>query len=192
MRRIVVHMSISLDGFIEGPDRDIAWHRMDEELHQYVNDRLRSMDAFLSGRRSYELMADFWPTADADPESSAAVVEFAEIWRSTPKIVYSRTLDVAHWDTTIVRDVIPDEVRALKAEGDGDLALGGADLIHVFRGHDLVDEYRIFVHPVLVGHGKPLFWTLDASADLTLLETRAFRNGVVLLRYRTGAAGLRS
>ena len=183
MRRIVVHMSISLDGFIEGTDRDITWHRVDDELHHYFNDQLRDMGAFLSGRRTYELMADFWPTADDDPDSSAPMAEFAQIWREIPKIVYSRTLAHAHWGTTIVRDVVPHEVMALKEAPGGDLALGGADLIHVFRQQDLIDEYRIYVHPVLIGRGKPLFWPLDGATDLKLLEQRAFSNGVVLLRY---------
>jgi dihydrofolate reductase len=188
MRKVVVHMSVSLDGYMEGPGRDISWHRVDDELHQYFNDKLRDMGAFLSGRRTYELMADYWPTADDDPDSPPPVVEFARIWRGVPKIVYSRTLQHAQWGTTIVRDVVPDEVMALKEQPGGDLALGGADLIHVFRQHDLVDEYRIYVHPVLIGQGKPLFWPLEGTADLALLETRSFSNGVVLMHFERARA----
>ena len=141
------------------------------------------MGAFLSGRLTYELMAGFWPTADSDPSNSGPVADFARICRDMTKIVYSRTLKEAGWNTTIVREVVPDEVRALKARPGADLALGGADLVTAFRQHDLVDEYRLYVHPVLIGRGKPLFQASDTKQDLRLTETRQFGNGVVLLRY---------
>jgi dihydrofolate reductase len=121
MGNIVLTMSVSADGFIEGPDRDIGWHLVDDELHRDVNQVLAGMGAFLSGRVTYELMAGFWPTADAEPDSSPPMVEFAGIWRDTPKVVYSRTLERADWNTTIVREVDPDEVRRLAARTDGDL-----------------------------------------------------------------------
>ncbi|MEU2287927.1 dihydrofolate reductase family protein [Streptomyces sp. NPDC013178] len=184
MRKIVLMMSVSLDGYIEGPDRDISWHRVDEELHQHFNDTAREMGAFLDGRVTHELMADFWPTADQDPDASAPVVEFAAIWREKPKIVYSRTLQHADWNTTIVRDVVPEEVRALKEQPGGDLGLGGARLAAAFLRHGLVDEFRIYVHPVLVGAGTPLFSQGSAPADLRLVESRTFGNGVVLLRHQ--------
>lgn len=108
-------ISGSLDGFIEGPDREIDWHLVDDELHSHFNEQLASMGAFLSGRVTYELMAGFWPTADSDPSSTGPVADFARIWRDMTKVVYSRTLKKAGWNTTIVREVVPDEVRALKA-----------------------------------------------------------------------------
>lgn len=183
MRRIVLMMSVSLDGFIEGPNREIDWHRVDAELHQHFNEEIRKLGGLLEGRVTHELMAGFWPTADQDPHSTAEVAEFAGIWRDIPKYVYSRTLGSADWNTTIVRDVVREEVLALKEQPGGDLALGGADLAAAFRGLGLVDEYRLYVHPVLIGRGKPLFAPSDARADLRLVETRAFGNGVVLLRY---------
>jgi dihydrofolate reductase len=182
-RKIVLPISVSLDGYIEGPGREIDWHRVDEELHQHFNDELRTMGGFLDGRVTYELMAGFWPTADQDPSSSAPVRDFAAIWRDMPKVVYSRTLQQAGWNTTIVRDVVREEVLAMKAQPGGDLALGGADLAATFRELGLVDEYRLYVHPVLIGRGKPLFPPSDTRADLRLAGTRAFGNGVVLLRY---------
>jgi dihydrofolate reductase len=125
-------MSVSLDGFISGPDGEIDWHLVDDELHNHFNQSLARMSAFLDGRVSYELMASFWPTADADPGASKPVAEFAAIWRDMPKIVYSTTLQQANWDTTIKRDVDPDEIRALKAQPGGDMAIGGADLAASF------------------------------------------------------------
>ncbi|MFI9257774.1 dihydrofolate reductase family protein [Streptomyces sioyaensis] len=188
MRKIVLHMSVSLDGFIEGPHREIDWHRVDDELHRHMNEQLSTMGAFLSGRVTHELMAGFWPTADADPSSTAPMVEFAGIWRDMPKIVFSRTLERADWNTTIMRDVVPEEIRALTAQPGGDLVLSGADLAAAFRQHDLIDEYRIYVHPVLIGRGKPLFAPSDTTADLQLAGTHTFGNGVVLLHYRRDRA----
>jgi dihydrofolate reductase len=102
------------------------------------------------------MMAEYWPTADADPGSSGPDAEFAGIWRDIPKLVFPRTRQQADWNTTIVRDVVPDEIRTLKAEPGGDLVLGGADLAATFLRHRLVDEYRLYVHPVVLGRGKPL------------------------------------
>jgi dihydrofolate reductase len=184
MGKIVLMMSVSVDGYIEGPDREIDWHMVDDELHRHFNEQLGAMGAFLSGRVTYELMAGFWPTADQDPSSSEPMVEFARIWRDTPKIVYSRTLERVGWNTTIVREVVPSEVQQLKERTGGDLALGGADLAAAFLRQDLVDEYRIYVHPVRIGRGKPLFAPSDATVQLQLAESRAFGNGVVLLHYR--------
>ncbi|MCX4583190.1 dihydrofolate reductase family protein [Streptomyces sp. NBC_01481] len=188
MRKIILMMSVSLDGFFEGPDREIDWHMVDDELHRHFNDQLRTMGAFLHGRFTYELMAEFWPTADAGPSTTAPMAEFAGIWRDMPKIVYSRTLKRADWNTTIVRDVVVDEVMTLKSQPGGDLALGGADLAATFMEHDLIDEYRVYIHPVLIGRGRPLFPTSDARTTLRLAETRAFGNGVVLLRYERAGA----
>lgn len=183
MRRIVLSMSVSLDGYFEGPDREIDWHLVDDELHRHFNDVLRPMGAFLSGRVTHELMASSWPTADADPAAPEPVAEFAEIWRDTPKIVYSRTLEHAEWNSTIVREVVPGEVMALKARPGGDLALGGADLAATFLRHGLIDEFRVYVHPVVLGAGRPLFRDPDLRTSLRLLDTMTFGNGVVLLHY---------
>jgi dihydrofolate reductase len=116
--------------------------------------------------------------------------EFAAIWRDMPKTVYSRTLplDRADWNTTVVREVVPEEVRALREQPGGDLVVGGAELAAEFRRHDLIDEYRIYVHPVLIGRGNPLFRDTDALTHLRLTESRIFGNGVVLLRYERAEA----
>src|SRR5207302_1147557 len=180
MRKIVLMMSVSLDGFIEGPNGEIDWHMVDDELHSHFNEQLSAMGAFLNGRVTYELMAEFWPTADEDPSSTPPMVEFARIWRDMPKIVFSRTLERADWNTTVVRDVVPQEVMELKAQPGGDLALGGADLAASFMRHDLIDEYRLYIHPIVIGRGKPLFRPSDTKIELRLAETRTFGNGVVL------------
>ena len=183
MANIVLMMSVSLDGFFEGPDRELDWHLVDDELHTHFNAELARMAMFLDGRVTYELMAAFWPTADHDPASTPPMREFARIWREMPKLVYSRTLERAGWNTTIVRDVVADEVRALKARAGADLALGGAGLAAEFMRLDLVDEYRLYVHPVVLGQGRALFPPSATRTALRLAGTRAFGNGVVLLRY---------
>jgi dihydrofolate reductase len=191
MRKIVVMMSVSVDGYFEGPNREIDWHLVDGELHDHFNQVLGVMSAFIDGRRTYELMAGFWPTADADPLSPRPMVEFAKIWRDMPKIVYSRTLQRADWNTTIVRTLDPEQIFELKQQPGGDLALGGADLAAAFRRYDLIDEYRLYVHPVVLGRGKPLFQPDDSTTNLRLVQSRIFGNGVVLLHYgrRAAAAG---
>jgi dihydrofolate reductase len=183
MRKVVLMMSVSVDGFFEGPNRELDWQLVDDELHAHFNEQLAAMGAFLDGRVTYELMARFWPTADQDPASTGPMVEFARIWRDMPKLVFSRTLERADWNATVVREVVPEEVRRLKAQPGGDLALGGADLAATFMRHGLIDEYRLYVHPVVLGRGRPLFGP-DARVRLRLTGTRTFGSGVVLLRYQ--------
>jgi dihydrofolate reductase len=183
MRKIVVSMSVSVDGFIEDSDQKIDWHLVDEELHAYFNQQLAPMGAFMSGRVTYELMAEFWPTVDAEADVPPVMIEFAAIWREMPKIVFSRTLDHADGNTTIKRDVVRDEILALKDQPGGDLALGGANVIETFAALNLIDEYAIYVHPVTIGAGTRLFPPTNTRTPLRLTQTRQFGNGVVLLRY---------
>ena len=178
-------MSVSLDGFFEGPDRDLSWQLVDEELHGHFNDWLRTAGGFLDGRVTYELMAGFWPAVDADADASPVMAEFAGIWRDMHKIAYSTTLGQVGWNTEIRREVDPDEVRAMKRQPGGDLVLGGADLAATFRRLDLIDEYRLYVHPVLIWRGRRLFGEEGALVRLRLAETKTFGSGVVLLRYET-------
>jgi dihydrofolate reductase len=183
MRKIVVHMMVSLDGFFEGPDHDLSWHLVDEELHAHFNQQLATMSAFLEGRVTYELMEAVWPTADQNPDFPPVMKEFAGIWRSVPKIVFSRTLQQVGPNATVRSEVDSDEMRALKQQPGGDMTLGGVDVVETFRRLDLIDEYRLYVNPVVVGRGRRLFETADSPTDLGLMETRQFGNGVVLLRY---------
>ena len=114
MRKIVVHMMLSLDGCFEGPDHDLSWHRVDEELHAHFNERLAAMSAFIEGRVTYELMEAFWPTADQDPDLPSVVHEFAGIWRAVPKIVFSRTLQEVGPNASLRAEVDPDEIARVR------------------------------------------------------------------------------
>lgn len=187
MRKLIFMMTVSLDGYFEGPDHDLGWQSISEEVHQHFNDWLGAAGGFLDGRVTYELMASHWPTADQDPSASVQVIEFARIWRDMPKIVYSRTLEQVGWNTTIVRDVVPGEVAELKARPGGDLVVGGSVLARAFMAHDLIDEYRFYVQPVVLGRGRLLFQPSDTKISLRLAGTRTFDNGVVLLRYERPA-----
>jgi dihydrofolate reductase len=185
VRRIIMMMSVSVDGYFESTDRELTWQLIDEELHRHFNTELAQMSAFLDGRVTYELMAGYWPTADEDPANAGPVAEFAAIWRDMPKVVYSRTLDQADWNTAIAREVVPSQIEALKSQPGGDMAIGGADLGATFGRLNLIDEYRLYVHPVLLGAGHRLF-PAGPPVRLHLTETRTFASGVVLLRYETG------
>ncbi|RKE17167.1 dihydrofolate reductase family protein [Streptomyces sp. TLI_171] len=183
MSDLVLMMNVSIDGYFEGPGGDLGWQLVDDELHEHFNRRLAAASGFLDGRVTYELMAGFWPTADQDPAASPVVAEFARIWREMPKTVYSRTLQHAEWNTTIVRSVEKEEIIARKAAAPSGLVVGGAGLAAELRRLDLLDEYSIYVHPVVLGRGRPLFEPSDDRTDLVLAETRTFENGVALLRY---------
>ncbi|MBL8268644.1 dihydrofolate reductase family protein [Steroidobacter sp.] len=187
MRKIVLMMSVSVDGFIEGPNRELDWSSGGDEFHEHVDELLGAMSVFINGRVVYQLMADYWPTADSDPACAPHVARFAHIWREMPKMVFSRTLTRADWNTTIHREIVPAQLRELQLQPGGDMVVGGAELGAAFMEHDLIDEYRIYVHPAVIGRGRPLFRCPDKKLALHLAETRGFGSGVVLLRYERGA-----
>lgn len=186
MRKIIYSMSVSLDGFVETPNREIDWAIVDEELHTFFNDQAREMGAFLFGRRMYELMIDFWPTAGANLSNPAYIIDYAHIWRNMPKIVFSKTLDKVEWNSRLVRDNIAEEIAKLKAQPGKDLSLGGPNLASTFIQLGLVDEYQLFVNPVVLGGGTPFFPASHNPINLQLIETRTFNSGVIYLRYQTG------
>ncbi|HEY2603260.1 MAG TPA: dihydrofolate reductase family protein [Thermoleophilaceae bacterium] len=183
MRKLVYSLGVSLDGYIAGPGGDIGWSAPGEELHRFHNEQARATGVQLYGRRLYETML-FWETADAAPDASPEVVEFARIWRDTPKLVFSTTLtSVEGSNTELAQGAPAAELARLKDEPGMQIAVGGAGLAATFIGLDLVDEYGLFLYPALVGGGTRLFPPLGAQLDLRLVETRTFDSGVVYLRY---------
>ena len=183
MRKVIYSMFVSLDGFIEGPNKELDWHIVDEELHTYVNDQERALGSFLYGRRMYEVMS-YWQTADTNPSSPEHEVEYARIWKSIPKIVFSKTLEQVEGNARLVRENIVEEITKLKEQTGKDLGLGGANIASTVMRLGLIDEYRLYVHPVVLGGGTPMFPTLGDTINLRLVETRTFSSGVVLLRYQ--------
>jgi dihydrofolate reductase len=182
-RKLIYSMGVSLDGFIAGPDGDFDWSAPDEELHRFHNEQTRELGAHLCGRRLYEVMV-YWETADQNPSASDYELEFARIWKALPKIVLSKTLEKVEGNARLLRDGVAEEVAKLKEEPGKDLAVGGAGLASTLIKLGLVDEYRLFVSPVVVGGGTPYFPALDESIDLELVETRTFGSRVVYVRYR--------
>jgi dihydrofolate reductase len=183
MGKLIYSMNVSLDGFVAAPDGDLGWGRIDEELHAWFNEQSRSADAFLYGRRLYELMAAYWPTAESDPTATPAMLEFARIWLAKPKVVFSATLASVDWNARVVAGDITAELARMRREFDGDLDVGGPTLASAFIERGLVDEYQLLVHPVVLGAGLSFFPTLVEPAHLRLIETRTFDSGVVYLAY---------
>jgi dihydrofolate reductase len=183
MRKLIYSMGVSLDGYIAGPDGAIDWSAPDEELHRFHNQQARELGAHLYGRRLYEAMLP-WERAEGQLSATEAMREFARIWKDTPKVVFSRTLERVQGNATLVRDGAADEVARLKELPGKDLAVGGAGLAATFIAAGLVDEYRLFVSPVVLGGGTPYFPALDARIALELVETRTFGSRVVYVRYR--------
>jgi dihydrofolate reductase len=188
MRRLIYSFGVSLDGYIAGPDGEIDWAAPDEELHRFHNQQARETGTHLYGRRLYEVMR-YWETAEENPSAPEHELEFARIWKDTEKIVFSRTLEKVEGNTRLVRDNAAEEVARLKRERGSDLAVGGAGLASSFMKLGLIDEFRLFVSPVVLGGGTPYFPALDERIDLELAETRTFGSRVVYLRYRRSEEG---
>ncbi|MFY1621131.1 dihydrofolate reductase family protein [Micromonospora sp. WMMD736] len=181
-------MQMSLDGFAEGPDNDAHWPVVDEELSESFLDQLAQADMFLYGRKTYEIMARFWPWADGDPAISPFYVDFARCWKQTPKVVFSNTLASAPWNTTVLNGNLLEEVTELKARRNCAMVLfGGAQTASAFMKHNLIDEYRLFVHPVLLGGGTALFPTSAQMAGLELVDVTTFDSAVVHVHYQRAA-----
>jgi dihydrofolate reductase len=181
MPSVVFSMGVSVDGFIAGPGGEIDWSAPDEELHRFHNEQARELGAHFCGRRLYEEMR-YWDT----PEASAggeAEREFAEVWQALPKVVFSSTLPSVEGNARLAAGRIEEEVARLREEAGGDLAVGGAGLAASFARAGLIDDYRLFISPVVLGGGTPFFPPLEHRVELELVDTRTFGSRVVYLRY---------
>ncbi|RWP59623.1 dihydrofolate reductase family protein [Mesorhizobium sp.] len=180
MARIVYAMLMSLDGYIAGPDGDIALPVPEGELHRHFNDMMRQTSIALCGRRMYEAMR-FWDSPDR--ENGAEIeLDFAHAWRETPKIVFSTTLREVGPNARLLNGDVENVVRSLKSEADGQITVAGADLAAHLARSGLIDEYRLYMHPVVLGGGKPYFQS-GLSLTLTPLGKESLTQGVTLLRY---------
>ena len=179
MRRIIVSNLMSLDGFFEGPDHELDWFLVDEEFFAYARDMLRNVDTLLFGRKTYQHMADYWPSAPAE--------EIADHMNNLPKIVFSRTLQRAEWkNSTLVKSDAAAEISRLKQlPGKDMVVLGSASLASFLLQRGLIDEYRIILNPVLLGSGRPLFQDVRQRLRLKLSSTKLFGSGVVVLYYQS-------
>jgi dihydrofolate reductase len=183
MRKLIYSMGVSLDGFIAGPNGEIDWGAPDEERHRFHNEETRELGAHLCGRRLYEEMV-YWETAHEKPGISETELEFARIWKKLPKIVFSASLEHVEGNARLAREGVAEEIAELKEQPGKDLAIGGAGLASDAIKLDLIDEYRLFVSPVVLGGGTPYFPALEERISLELVETRTFGSRVVYVRYR--------
>ena len=184
MRKLIYTMNPSLDGYIAGPDGSFDWGRPNEEIHRFHNQLMRETGASLYGRNLYETMK-VWETLDQEPDATDVVVEFAEAWRATPKIVFSHSLEAVEGsNTTLATEDVVEVARRLKAEDGDEITVGGAGLAATLIRAGLIDEYRLFVNPALAGGGTPFFPPLDDPVSLELVENRTLASRVAYLRYR--------
>jgi dihydrofolate reductase len=185
MAKLIYSALTSLDGYVEDADGKVDWAEPDEEVHAFVNDLERSIGTYLYGRRMYETMV-FWERPPDLTSQPACIQDFAEIWRKADKIVYSKTLTtVSSARTRIERQFDPEAVRQLKLTASADITVGGPELAAQAIDAALVDEYQLFLSPVVVGGGKRSLPGNDVRLNLELLEERRFRNGTVFLHYKT-------
>ena len=183
MGKLIYSMNVSLDGFVDTDDHRLDWILMDEELHTWFNDEARASDAELYGRRMYEVMAAYWPYGEADPDGTPATIEFARIWNPKPKFVFSRTLESVEWNSRLVAGDVEAVLEALRRDYPGDLGVGGPTLAAEFARRNLIDEYRLVVHPVILGAGTPYFPPLERRIELELIDERSFASGARYLGY---------
>jgi dihydrofolate reductase len=182
MRKLIYSMTVSLDGYIAGPDGAIDWSVPDDELFRFHHQHVQEIGVQLCGRRLYETMV-YWETAGESP-LDAEQVEFARTWKALPKVVFSTTLKSVVGNTRLARGGVGEEVSRLKEQPGKDIAVGGAGLASACMKLELIDEWRLFVSPVLLGTGTPYFPNLDERVNLKLVETKTFGSRVVYLRYR--------
>lgn len=183
MGNLIYSLNVSLDGFAESASHGLEWTIVDEELHTWFNDQARALDASLYGRRMYELMAGYWPQAEDDPAAVEVEREFSRIWKPMPKIVFSNSLQQVEHNGRLVHGDVASVLEELRREFDGDLDVGGPNLAGQFVRRGLVDEYRLVIHPVVLGAGTPFWPELDAPLGLRLIESRMFASGAELRSY---------
>jgi dihydrofolate reductase len=181
--RLIYSVIASLDGYIEDEDGRFDWAAPDDEVHAFVNELERSVGTYLYGRRMYETMV-YWERPPDRVEQASAAQEYAEIWQTADKVVYSKTLQtVTSARTRIERELNPEAVRRLKATVTRDLTIGGADLAAQAVEAGLVDAYQLFLVPAVVGGGKRAL-PEHVRVNLELVDERRFRGGTVYLHYR--------
>jgi dihydrofolate reductase len=178
----MVFENVTLDGFMAGPKGELDWAIQDDEITQYSKEGHASIDMFLFGRVTYEMMASFWPT----PAGKSANPVFAEVLNSSPKIVFSSTLEKADWyKTEVVKELNKDEILKLKQQpGKNMMIFGSGSIVKQLTHLGLIDEYHLMVNPVILGKGKPFFNDIKDRITLKLVNAKTFSNGIVLLQYQ--------
>lgn len=183
LRKLIYLMNTSLDGYVEDTNGTLDWSVPSEEILRFFNDQEREFEVSLYGRRLYETMQPHWSIAGQNPDLPAVEREYARIWNAIPKIVFSRTLDHVEGNATLMRDGLIEQVAKLKSQPGKWMNVAGPTLAAGAIAAGLVDEFRLVIHPVILGGGKPYFPNLKAPTNLILLKTHHFSNGAMYLRY---------
>ncbi len=179
MRKLIFQINITLDGFA-----DHTVMIADDELHDFFTSQLDNLDIALFGRKTYQLMAGYWPNAHNDPEATKSMINFANKFNAMSKIVISKTLTTAEWNNTkLITDNVIEEVKILKAQSGKNISVGGISTCNEFMRLGLIDECWLLVHPLLIGKGHRLFDGLENTIRLKLIDTMTFKSGVEVLHY---------
>jgi dihydrofolate reductase len=183
MRKVIYVTSLSLDGYIEEATEGPSWAFPDEELHRHFNDLEQEIDTHLYGRRMYDLMVAYWPTADQNPSNPPYEIDYAHIWRAVHKVVFSKTLEAVDWNSRLVKGDARAEVTRLKVLPGKNMSVGGLTLASDLAAAGLIDEYRLYYVPILLGSGKTAFAKLSQRVQLQPIEFHKFRSGTVMIKY---------
>lgn len=186
MRKIIVFNLVTVDGFFAGEDGNIDWHMVDDEFNAFAIEQTSEFGGIIFGRTTYELFESFWPQALKDPQTSDDDRKVAQIIDDVWKLVFSKTLQEVTWkNTQLYHEIDPEEIKRWKQYDGKDLAIfGSGTIVQQLANMDLIDEYRLLVNPIILGKGKPMFAGVKEQ-HLQLISTREFRNGNVLMTYRT-------
>ncbi len=182
MRKLIMFNLITLDGFFEGPNHELDWHNVDEEINVYSIQQLQTAGAILFGRVTYQMMANYWPTSEGLRDDPIV----AGMMNDTPKFVFSNTLDIVAWkNTTLIKGEAGGAIAKLKQQPGKDMFIfGSGGLVSYLAQHDLIDEYRLIIAPIFLGQGNPMFKNQNGRIQLKLIKTRVFSSGNVLLYYQ--------
>ncbi|HVI43481.1 MAG TPA: dihydrofolate reductase family protein [Chitinophaga sp.] len=190
MRKVIVSMNVTLDGFISGPDNELDWHfeSWTPDMGERLTKELSMTDTILLGRNTYEAMAQYWPGRATDLLCPRDDVAYAVMMNRHYKAVYSKTLKIARWNNSrLIKGNLNDEIKQLKQfrhEQEKDIIVyGSGRLVATLIELNLIDEYQLWIHPVLLGKGKPLFRELKERREMRLIQSKSFKSGVVLLHY---------
>jgi dihydrofolate reductase len=187
MRKIISFMHISLDGFVAGPNGEMDWIKVDEEIFDYIGKRISEGDTALYGRVTYQMMEGYWPTAGEQPGASKHDIEHSKWYKNVQKVVLSKTMkDATLPNTKIISDNIAGRINEIKQSASGNeeiLLFGSPTATHSLMQLNLIDGYWLFVNPIILGRGIPLFAGIKDKINLQLLATRQFASGVTELNY---------
>jgi dihydrofolate reductase len=185
MRKIISFMHISLDGFVAGPNGEMDWIKVDEEIFDHVGKRIGESDTALYGRVTYQMMESYWPTAGDEPGASKHDIDHSAWYKKAHKVVLSQTMKGADLpNTTIISDHLADSIHEITQQADSDILLfGSPTATHALIQLGLIDGYWLFVNPIILGEGIPLFTNIKDKTKLKLLSTQQFTSGVTALDY---------